>query len=287
MPETESQLKAQTIRKIEIRHCSTLPEYEQCVSIEHAVWGEDIAVPSAMFVVAHHIGGQVFGAFDGAKMVGFALAVPGVRAHHPPEVSAPTAPQTFMHSHMAAVLPEFQNRGIGRRLKLFQRDDALRRGIKLIEWTFDPLEPKNAHFNLMRLGAVARRFIPNCYGVTASPLHGGLPTDRLVAEWWLESQRVRQIVENRQLEVAGPSPGGNNARRISIPANFGEIKQRDRDVASRIHAETRAKFQKLLSDGYVVTSVETGVDTGGATSDYILEPASSIAGLKLGEVVRD
>ena len=124
-------------------------------------------------------------------MVGFTLALAGVHEGRP-----------FLHSHMTAVLESFRDRGVGRKLKLFQRDDALARGFQLVEWTFDPLELKNAHFNFMRLGAIARRFIPNCYGVTESPLHAGMPTDRLVAEWWLDSPRVNSL-----LSAAAPAEG--------------------------------------------------------------------------------
>src|SRR6202012_2433270 len=102
----------------------------------------------------------------------------------------------YLHSHMLAVLPEYRNAGLGRRLKLAQRDDALSRGFDLMEWTFDPLEIKNAYFNLERLGAIARRYNVNQYGITSSPLQGGLPTDRLVAEWWLKSKRVEQLLAN-------------------------------------------------------------------------------------------
>ena len=135
-----------------------LAEYEECVRLEHSVWGEAIAVPSALFVVAHHTGGQVLGAFHEGNMAGFTLALAAMRSG-----------KAYLHSHMTAVLPEFRDRGVGRRLKLFQRQDALKRGIDLIEWTFDPLDLKNGHFNLVRLGAVARRYIPDCYGVTGEP----------------------------------------------------------------------------------------------------------------------
>jgi predicted GNAT superfamily acetyltransferase len=251
------------MREIEVRHCATLAEYDECVRLEHSTWGEEIAVPSAVFVVAHHTGGQVLGAFDRTKMVGFTLALAGVRAGRP-----------FLHSHMTAVLPEYRDRGVGRRLKLFQREDALQRGIDLIEWTFDPLELKNAHFNLVRLGAVARRYIPNCYGVTESPLHAGLPTDRLVAEWWLASERVQSILANRPLAVKGA------IQRIRLPANLAETKAVDLAAAARTQADVREQFQKWFSRGYVAT----GIETHGATSDYILEPADAIAGLQLPEV---
>ncbi|MGD0962463.1 MAG: GNAT family N-acetyltransferase [Candidatus Acidiferrales bacterium] len=253
---------------IEIRHCATLAEFEDCLRLEHAVWGdgEDIAVPVPIFAVAHHTGGQVLGAFDGPKMAGFTLALHGTRDN-----------KTFLHSHMTAVLPEYRDRGIGRRLKLFQREDALARGIDLVEWTFDPLELKNAHFNLNRLGAVARRYVPNIYGITNSPLHAGLPTDRLVAEWWLASPRVKAILENRPLAAKGPS------ERFPLPANMAEIKQDDPDAAIRIQTGIRGQFLRAFANGQLATSIEARV----ARVDYILEPAGQIAGLELPEFHKD
>ena len=226
-------------REIEIRHCESLAEYENCVRLEKHIWGEHIAVPSAIFVVAHHTGGQILGAFDGGKMIGMTLALAGNRGGKP-----------FLHSHMTAVLPEYQNLGVGRRLKFFQRQDALKRDIRLIEWTFDPLELKNAHFNFVRLGAIARRYIPNCYGVTESPLHAGLPTDRLVAEWWLDSDRVKNIL------AESPLPTAAATQTISLPASLGELKAQDRESGARVQAEARDQFRKLLHQGYIATSVE-------------------------------
>jgi predicted GNAT superfamily acetyltransferase len=258
------------IPEIEVRHCSTLAEYEECVRVEYATWGEDIAVPSAMFVVAHHTGGQVIGAFDGAtgeaKMVGFTLALAGVRDGN-----------VFLHSDMTAVLPEVRDRGVGRRLKLFQRQDALKRGIALVEWTFDPLELRNAHFNLVRLGAVARRYIPNCYGITESPLHGGLPTDRLVAEWWLDSERVKSILADDAM------PPEESTARVTLPTNFAEIRASDREAAARIQAKTREQFAGWFAKGYVATSVESS----GGTTSYNLELSSAVAGLSLPEMRED
>jgi len=173
-----------------------------------------------------------------------------------------------------AVLAQFRDRGVGRRLKLFQRQDALKRGIDLIEWTFDPLEVKNAHFNFVRLGAVARRYIPDCYGVTASPLHGGLPTDRLVAEWWLSSERVKSILAD------DAHPMDAAAERVSIPANLTEIKGGNRGAAARAQAQAREHFQKWFAKGYVATGVESRV----RGTDYLLEPAAAIRGLRLPEL---
>lgn len=251
------------LAEIEVRMCSDFAEYQQCVRMQEVVWGKDLVVGTSMFVVAHHTGGQVIGAFDGQVMVGFTMALAGARQGKP-----------FLHSHMTAVLEEYRDRGVGRRLKLFQRQEALKRGIGLVEWTFDPLELKNAYFNLVRLGAVARRLIPNCYGVTDSPLHAGLPTDRLVAEWWLDSERVKNILADSPLPTKGP------VARISLPADLGQIKSRDRDAGARIQSAAREQFQKYFRSGCVATSLETR----GETTDYILEPIAAVAGLKLPDI---
>jgi predicted GNAT superfamily acetyltransferase len=252
-----------TSREIEIRHCHSLAEFEEGVRLERTIWGEEITVPVPIFVVADHTGGQVLGAFDGDKMVGVTLALAGFRGS-----------LQFLHSHMTGVLPEYHNLGIGRRLKLFQRQDALKRGIPLVEWTFDPLETKNAHFNFAVLGAVARRYIPDCYGITASPLHAGLPTDRLVAEWWLDSTRVKEILAGNQ------PPANSGAQRISIAANISELKSTDRATGARVQALTRESFLKWFGKEYVATGIENREDT----TDYLLEPRDSVAGVHLPEL---
>jgi predicted GNAT superfamily acetyltransferase len=178
--------------EILIRKCCGFEEFDACVRLQLETWGYDLldAVPQREFVVIERIGGQILGAFDLAKskraegdgnsMIGFAMAMPAFLEG-----------RAFLHSHMLAVLPEYRNAGIGRRLKLAQRDEALSRGIQMMEWTFDPLEIKNAHLNIARLGVVVHRYTPNLYGVFSSRLQAGLPTDRLHAEWWMNSPRVR------------------------------------------------------------------------------------------------
>jgi predicted GNAT superfamily acetyltransferase len=173
---------------IAIRPCEGFEELSACVQLQMDVWGygDRDVIPRRVFVVAQAIGGQVFGAFDGSILVGFAMALPGISHGRP-----------YLHSHMLAVNPDFRNQGIGRRLKLAQRDEALSRGIRLMEWTFDPLEIKNSFLNIARLGAVVRRYAPNFYGVSSSRLHGQVPTDRLYAEWWLDSDRVCSVLEGK------------------------------------------------------------------------------------------
>jgi predicted GNAT superfamily acetyltransferase len=172
--------------EIRLKHLEELDEFREAVRLQKEIWGfEDIELlPVRLFVVAKKVGGQAIGAYDGGKMIGFLLAIPGLKGGQ----------KTYLHSHMMGVAEKYRNLGIGRMLKLEQRREALARGITLVEWTFDPLELRNAHFNIERLGAVVRRYVLNQYGTTTSHLHGGLPTDRCVAEWHLKSARVEGIL---------------------------------------------------------------------------------------------
>lgn len=243
---------------IEIRNCHTLAEYEECLRLEQVTWGTGILVPTAIFVVAQETGGQIIGAFASREMVGFTLALAGIHEGKP-----------SLHSHMTAVLEPYRDRGVGRALKFFQRQDALSRGIHLVEWTFDPLELKNARFNLMRLGAIIRRMIPNCYGITDSPLHMGMPTDRLVAEWWLDSPRVNRIASGHG-DSGAKSP---DAVRISIPSNIADLRTSERATAERIQTDVRREFEDYFAQSFVATSIESTAMTAG----YILQPQASIA----------
>lgn len=247
---------------IVLRHCRTLEEFEACLEIEKRVWASaDIdLVPVSMFVVIAHTGGQVLGAFAGGRMVGFTLAMAARREG-----------RIFLHSHMTAVLEEYRDHGVGRRLKLFQREDALGRGIDLVEWTFDPLELKNAYFNIERLGAVVREFLPNAYGITSSPLHGILPTDRLVAQWWLRSPRVTARVA---VETGKRNPSSRTAR-IAVPRNIGELRKNAPQEAAQVQTSVREQFLDWLGRGYVVTGFEVTAEAG----VYVLEPEADVSGL--------
>jgi predicted GNAT superfamily acetyltransferase len=240
---------------IEIRELNQFEEFEEAVRLQQTIWGfADIEMlPLRSFVVSRKVGGQLFGAYDGGEMVAFCIAVPGIKP----------GPRPYLHSHMLGVLPAYQNAGIGRRLKLRQREEALERGIELIEWTFDPLELKNAFFNIERLGAIARRYSENQYGVTASPLHGGLPTDRCIAEWWIDSPRVRAILAGeavaRRME---------EAERIVFPAEIARIRSQDPGRAREIQRTNGEKFQRAFERGLAVTGFERGETEG----TYLLEP---------------
>jgi predicted GNAT superfamily acetyltransferase len=161
---------------------------------------------------------------------------------------------------MLGVLPEYHNTGIGRRLKLRQRAEALSRGIELIEWTFDPLELKNAFLNIEKLGAIVRRYYPNQYGTTSSPLHGGLPTDRCIAEWWIDTPRVRSI-------LAGETVPRDPQERISYPADIARIRTEDNAHAREIQAANADGFLRAFENGLAVTGFARSETEG----TYLLE----------------
>jgi predicted GNAT superfamily acetyltransferase len=233
---------------IVIRKCQALEEFNRCVALQREIWEEaDLEVePATLFVVAANTGGQVLGAFDGERLVGYTLAVAGIRDGVP-----------YLHSHMTGVHRDYRDRGVGRMLKFFQRDEAISRDIRLICWTFDPFEFRNAHFNLNRLGAICRKYLPNFYGVTTSPLHRGIETDRLLAEWHLESPRVMAA-------IAGvPARNPQYSVEVEIPRALG-------DDTPSIQKRLRDEFSTYFNREYAAVAVRTEP----APAAYLLCPWS-------------
>jgi predicted GNAT superfamily acetyltransferase len=229
--------------KIEFRHLTEADDLKKAVTFQQAVWGyADLDTEShAILTVASRFSGQVIGAFAGEEMIGLSVAFGTMKAGR-------------LHSHRVGVLPAYQNAGIGRQIKLAQREDALARGMKVIQWTFDPLQPRNAHINLRKLGGIARTYIPNIYGITSSPLHGGLPTDRLLLEWELDSERVRR-------SVAGETPlRSPHTTEIRLPAE-----SERRNLAAQ--QTLRGAFEEAFTAGYTLTDIERS----GAENIYLLE----------------
>jgi predicted GNAT superfamily acetyltransferase len=192
----------------------------------------------------------VIGAFDGHRLVGFAMALPGTRGE--------VEPVPHLHSHMLAVAADYRDCGIGRRLKLYQRAEALPRNLELMEWTFDPLEIKNAFLNIHRLGAIVRRYTANFYGVSSSRLQGGLPTDRLHAEWHLRTQRVEAALN-------GSSAGLKKIEEtieeeITVPQATGEWRASKVDFsrALAVQAENRQRFQSAFARGLGGDGLQAG-----------------------------
>jgi predicted GNAT superfamily acetyltransferase len=240
---------------IRIQPLTTLEHFERCCVLQIEVWGysDGDVIPRRVFVVAQRIGGQVIGAFEGDTLVGFAMSLPGYRDRKP-----------YLHSHMLAVLPQYRNAGIGRSLKLAQRDDAIARGFDLMEWTFDPLEIRNAHLNIARLGVIVRRYQPDFYGPSSSPLQGGLPTDRLYAEWWLRSDRVANTLrgEAQPIQVI---------ERVTVPHTIYQWKQdaQQRSLAQALQTSNREALESAFRRGLAVIGYERDAQGNGT---FLLGP---------------
>jgi predicted GNAT superfamily acetyltransferase len=233
---------------MEIRKLNKQAEFADAVRLQREIWGfADVELlPRRLFVVADKIGGQVLGAFDGSRMVAFCLAIPGLKP----------GGSHYLHSHMLGVLPEYRNSGLGREMKLRQREEALLAGIELIEWTFDPLEIKNAYFNIERLGAVVRRFVHNQYGTTTSHLHGGMPTDRCTAEWWIRSERADAITSGRSF------PRNRIEAEIEVPAAVGEWRTSDPARALEAQSSVAEQFTTHFQHGLTVIGFEKSAVSG-------------------------
>jgi len=238
---------------IEIRSCADLAEMKACVQLQIETWGYDPndVIPRKTFLLAQKIGGQVIGAFDSelsggatkpaSTLVGFAMSLPGIR-------QTPNGPAPYLHSHMLAVRESHRRRGLGAQLKWAQRDEALSRGIRHMEWTFDPLQIANAFLNIHRLGAIARIYLVDFYGVSSSRLQGGLPTDRLLVEWELTSSRVKAARDHHPVAVRTVE------ERIQVPSPIDQWKSSEasRQQALAVQLKIRQKFQQAFSSGLAV-----------------------------------
>src|SRR5215472_4937317 len=251
-PDVARQAVSVTVPHIVVRSLRDIDEMNIGVELQRRIWGysETEIIPDQMFVVARESGGQVLAAFHKNQPVGFALAFAGTHSG-----------KVHLHSHMVGVVREYQDRGVGRLLKLAQGEDAISRGIEQIEWTFDPLQLKNAHFNLTKLGAIVRRYVPNVYGRTSSPLHSGLPTDRLVAEWRLKSPHVQRVLAGKQNVVRA------TALRVSIPSTIRHICVEDPTRAEQMQTDLRVQFTKHLAAGCAAVGFELTSEQG----SYLLE----------------
>lgn len=263
-----------------IRPFASMDDYRACVDLQEATWGDGFSerVSPAILKVSQILGGVAAGAYDEAgNLVGFVFGLTGVRDG-----------ETVHWSDMLAVRPEARDAGLGRRLKMYQRDELLGRGITKMYWTFDPLQSRNAHLNLTRLGVVVREYRVNMYGESDSPLHRGIGTDRFVPVWLLDSERVRRRLEGESTQVSGdvptaleeeaaalaeadpgsahhPLPGtpdldltGNDAIRVVIPTDIGALMADDMELAIRWREATRTVFERYLVEGFEVTEFERG-----------------------------
>lgn len=265
-----------------IRPFETIEEFQDCVRFQEETWGTGFSerVAVAILKVSQRLGGIAAGAYDeSGKLAGFVYGMTGVESG-----------EVVHWSDMLAVRPELRDTGLGARLKAYQRDRLLLMGITRVHWTFDPLESKNAHLNLNKLGAVAREYVQDMYGQTDSPLHEGIGTDRLVPTWTLDSERVVQrLVEGRPGPEVGADEGAVHALAlvrdgglllpgepelsldasrilVPIPSSIQELKSESLEAAVRWRHATRAVLSCYLDRGYEVRELYRR----GQHSEYLL-----------------
>lgn len=273
---------------ITYKQLKTLDELRPCETLQEAVWGFDQTdtIPARFMLVLHKHGGFAMGAFDGDKMVGFVFGVPAIHYGLPSQ-----------HSHMMAVLPEYRDLNIGYNLKIAQRKDALARNIDLVTWTFDPLQSRNAHLNIDKLGIIACTYEINFYGEqTSSKLHSGLGTDRLLAEWWIAGDKVKSIIDGCIQETLEKHPiKGTNINitkrdklgllvpvdsdltltkdvlLLEIPDNIDNMKKANLYIAQQWREHVQRVLVKYFSAGYYINRFKVAKEDEYRRTYYVLE----------------
>jgi predicted GNAT superfamily acetyltransferase len=243
-----------------VRECTTIEEFDKCIDLQREAFGlPDLEIsPRRHLIVSRQAGGWTLGAFAGERMVGFVHHLTAVRADN----------EIFGYSHMMAVAKDYQNKGVGARLKWAQREKALSEGRRYIKWTWDPMQARNAHFNLNRLGVVVDTFGDNFYGTdynadptqTAEDLPG-LQSDRLFGNWYLDSPRVRALSKG---ELPGKSIRPSGA--IAIPAEWSKLIRDDVNKARSVQRRVRSEFKQAFDEGLVCAGFERGTEE----SSYLL-----------------
>ncbi len=170
---------------------TSLTQFQQVERLEADIWGPVDLVPVPILAVTVKRGAVLVGAYDGDRLAGFVYSFPALRR----DGTTVETPHASHWSHTLGVHPDYRGAGLGRQLKLAQRERVLALGLDLIEWTYDPLQVLNASLNIVSLGAVVEEYETNVYGESASPLHGGLPTDRFICQWWIRLPHVRRRVD--------------------------------------------------------------------------------------------
>lgn len=248
MPETD----------VTIRECVSIEDFKQCIELERAVWkDDDIGImPIRLYMISKACNAPTIGAFDQAgRLVGFlhtSLAVIGKNV--------------VFHSHLAAVLEGLRHKEIGASMKLAQRNRAIELGIPLIIWTFDPLQSRNAHLNINKLGAIIRRYEVNYYGEDLSSVFGslGIPSDRIFAEWWVKSSHVESALSGQRPKIEAGSSF------VEIPDNIDAVGARSTDEHLKWRLRSRTDFQRELGRGLIARGFERSADS--ETSRYLFGP---------------
>ncbi len=233
--------------QIKVRECTSVEELDACVRLQREVFAlPDLEIsPRRHLIVTKNAGGFTLGAFSGEKLVGFVLSVPAF-----------SGTERFFYSHMMAVAADFQNQGIGSRLKWAQREKSLREGVKFIKWTFQPTQARNAFFNLERLGVIIKTYAANFYGTDYSTAHIaggqiGLDSDRLFAEWNLENEKVIALSKGETfIEKA------EVAKTIEISNDWNALAKSNPQKAVAEQARVRSEFQSAFAENMVCCAFE-------------------------------
>lgn len=282
--------------EIVIRRLLTVPEFEQAVDLQKIYWGDDgeALVPMHMLHSLARHGGHVLGAFDGDKMIGVLIGFIGTDIDLDDIDARPAMANLLIMSKRMVVLPEYRGQQIGYKLKMAQRDVAMKQGIRLVTWTFDPLLATNAHLNIRKLGAISQRYALDYFGNTDQQ---NLGADRLVVDWWVTHQRVKErakgkvsslplkqyfdanaILVNRAdfSDADLPKPRAmfevpfSTFALIEIPRNFRDIEAKDMTLADTWRDHIRDIFTKMMSAGYIVTDFLRDVYEGQDRTFYLL-----------------
>ena len=245
-----------------VRECTTIEEFDKCIDLQREAFGlPDLEIsPRRHLIVSRQAGGWTLGAFVSGRMVGFVHHLAAVRSDN----------EIFGYSHMMAVSKDYQNKGVGARLKWAQRERAVAEGRRYIKWTWDPMQARNAHFNLNRLGVIVDTFADNFYGTdyNADPTQAidqrpGLQSDRLFGNWYLVSPRVEALSRGEQLSTTTKP-----VSTIAIPAEWSALIRDDVEKARAAQLRVRTEFKKAFADGLVCAGFERGQEQ----SSYLLFP---------------
>ena len=284
--------------EIEIRAVQGWDELWHIEELQRIIWTRDEreVIPAHVFHAMQYNGAALHGAYDGADMIGFTLAVLATVEGLDHRIDQVAAARLKMYSMIAGVLPGYRDDDVGYRLKLAQREFAMRIGVRLVTWTYDPLESRNGRFNIGKLGAVCHTYARNFHGEMTG-INAGLESDRFDVEWWVTSNRVkgRAKKERRPLSLESLISGGalltnestfnkdgflvpppnyvsrpSNLILVEIPADFQEIKRKDMALAIRWRDHTRTLFEGLFDSGFIVTDFVRQLDNKEQQRSYYL-----------------
>lgn len=281
---------------IQIVPVTEVEDMRRIEDLQRTTWAmtEREIIPARFLHALQNNGACLLGAYDGDKVVGFVLGVLGTVEGLKERIDQVAAARLQMYSAIMGVLPDYQTSGIGYRLKLAQREFALRIGVRLVTWTYDPLESRNGYLNIAKLGAICHRYLRNYHGEMTG-INAGLPTDRFYVEWWVTSNRVKSKVSStrRQLGLkaylSGQAVAVNEARfesdglltppddfvrsdnrvlLVEIPAEFQIIKRRSIELAGQWREHTRRLFEHYFQSHYLVTDFVRHKEESGIVHSY-------------------